>query len=451
MVVDLPISESSAYEAGPTIDKAHKEKETNKDKRSVKLENVGDIPDYKNTGKGKIDQEENNNKSQTSFAISSPIPVLENTDKSTRDKSNISKVKTDKVLLIKETSICILNSHHNTSTTTQKEKDLKKDIVAGSTAIIPKSNDIRKENDNECMNNDTKSTNQEKSSTQTYKNEHKSNESITPGTNCNAPLFIPSKYLSERPPENTVYAMKEPCIYYPTYSSYYDSPRSISYNYSRPNSENADTIDQKSVVEPSEKLLMHKHENAIDNVDKQKDSTESQENCVMEEEDKSSSDEQLSVIEPNNVPSESHCKKITPLKEGTSELAETSVECFTTSQYESQETDTNGNSEIQDSYNLSNTTDATFLPSHPMLSPITGNHGDLFINPAFAAEALQAHGLVHPDPQSFMNFLPNGNLVGPMGEIYCPPPDYYIMDQNGDIPPGLVSPPQGSSFDGELN
>jgi len=196
---------------------------------------------------------------------------------------------------------------------------------------------------------------------------------------------------------------------------------------------------------------MRKNENSIENVDAEKDSTESHENCVMDEEDKSSSDEQLSVIEPNNVPSESHYKKITPSKEDNGKMSETSVECFTTSQYESQETDSNGNSEIQDSYNLSNTTDATFLSSHPMLSPITGNHGDLFINPAFAAEALQAHGLVHPDPPAFMNFLSNGSLVGPMGEIYCPPPDYFIMDQNGDIPPGLVSPPQGSSFDGELN
>ena len=131
MVVDLPISESSAYKAGPTIDKGYyKEKETNKDKRSVKLENVGeeDIPDYKNTGKRKIDQEENNNKRETSFAISSAIPVLENKDKfSVSDKSKISKVKTDKLLLIKETSICISSSHHNTNNISkQKEKiDLK--------------------------------------------------------------------------------------------------------------------------------------------------------------------------------------------------------------------------------------------------------------------------------------------------------------------------------------
>ena len=45
MVVDLPISESSAYEAGPTIDKSYKEKETNKDKALLCLD-----PGTKNIG-----------------------------------------------------------------------------------------------------------------------------------------------------------------------------------------------------------------------------------------------------------------------------------------------------------------------------------------------------------------------------------------------------------------
>ena len=97
MVVDLPISESSAYEAGPTIDKSYKEKETNKDKRSVKLENVGDISDYENTSKRKIDQEENNNRSKNVYSFSSSFAVIENTDELTEDKSIISKVKSEKV------------------------------------------------------------------------------------------------------------------------------------------------------------------------------------------------------------------------------------------------------------------------------------------------------------------------------------------------------------------
>ena len=120
-----------------------------------------------------------------------------------------------------------------------------------------------------------------------------------------------------------------------------------------------------------------------------------------------------------------------------------------------QDEDCSGNIDLHDSYGMPvNSDEPTFLPSPlPMLSPITGNHGDLFINPALAAQAhghLQAHGLVHPDPPAFMSFLSDGTMVGPLGEMYCPPPDYYLIDQNGDLPPGLVSPPQGSNFEGEL-
>ena len=462
MVVDLPISESSAYKAGPTIDKGYKEKETNKDKRSVKLENVGDIPDYKNTGKRKIDQEENNNKGETSFAISSAIPVLENKDKfAVSDKSKISKVKTDKLLLIKETSICISSSLQNTTISQQKEKiDLTKDFKEEKTLpeAIHKSNDQNKDNLNDSMKDQSQSNNHEKTNEQSSEsNENKDNGSVAPGKNCNAPLFIPSNYLSSSrpPPINTVYEMKEPCIYYPAYPSYYDSSNHpISYGYNKTNSIDGENLNDDFSEKPVKKSQLQKEKDiSIENVSKENESNEPSKHCTNGKEDKSSSVERLSVIEePNNNPPENTYTKITPLKEETSKMGDVSVESFTPLQYESHNSENNGNPEAQSSYSLQNTDEPSpFIASHPMLSPITGNHGDLFINPALAAQAhgaLQAHGLMHPDPPSFMSFLPDGGLVSPMGDMYCPPPDYYMMDQNGDMPPGLVPPPHSNSFDG---
>ena len=466
MVVDLPISESSAYKAGPTIDKGYyKEKETNKDKRSVKLENVGeeDIPDYKNTGKRKIDQEENNNKGETSFAISSAhSTVLENKDKfAVSDKSKISKVKSDKLLLIKETSICISSSHHNTNNISKpKEKiDLKTKVEGEKLSdTIHKSNDQNKDTLNDSMKNHSQTNNHEKINERTLDgNANNVNKSVAPGKNCNAPLFIPSKYLSTTrpPPTNTVYAMKEPCIYYPAYPSYYDSSNPISYNYSRNNSINVENLNEESAEKGFKNSPLNKEKDkSIEHVDIVKESNEPAKHCTNDKEDKSSSVEQLSVIEePNNGPPEDHYTKITPLKEEASKMGDASVESFTPSQYESQNSENNGNPEVQDSYSLQNTDEPSpFIASHPVLSPITGNHGDLFINPALAHAAhasLQAHGLIHPDPPSFMSFLPDGSLVSPMGEMYCPPPDYFIMDQNGDMPPGLVSPSHSNNFDGK--
>ena len=63
---------------------------------------------------------------------------------------------------------------------------------------------------------------------------------------------------------------------------------------------------------------------------------------------------------------------------------------------------------------------------------------------------MSGHGPVPQDPTAFMSFLSDGSLVGPMGEIYCPPTDYFLVDTNGDIPPTLVSPTQGSNFDGKF-
>ena len=461
MVVDLPISESSAYKAGPTIDKGYKEKETNKDKRSVKLENVGDIPDYKNTGKRKIDQEENNNKGETSFAISSAIPVLENKDKFVvSDKSKISKVKTDKLLLIKETSICISSSHHNTNVFKQKEKiDLKKEVKEEETLTETshKSNDRNEDKLNDSMKDQSQTNNHEKINEQTLDgNANKDNQSVAPGKNCNAPLFIPSKYLSTTcPPQtNTIYEMKEPCIYYPAYPSYYDSSNPMSYGYNKNNSMNVENLSEDCSEKISKELPKEKDTAIEEDVVYEKKSNEPFKNCTNDKEDKSSSVEQLSVIEEsNNSPPENHYTKVMPSKEETSKMGDVSVESFTTSQYESPNSESNANPEVQDSYSLQNTEEpAPFVASHPMLSPITGNHGDLFINPALAQQAhgaLQAHGLIHPDPTSFMSFLPDGSLVSPMGEMYCPPPDYYMMDQNGDMPPGLVPPPHSNNFDGK--
>ena len=470
MVVDLPISESSAYEAGPTIDKSYKEKETNKDKRSVKLENVGDISDYENTSKRKIDQEENNNRSKNVYSFSSSLAVLENTDGiNHEDKSIISKVKSEKVLRIQENSICISSStHQNTLPSQQKEKDLNKDSKLESLEIVIKPNDERNENINESKEDESKTSIRKdviKVNSCTTPN-NKDIERAVPGKNCNAPLFIPSQYNSNKlAPEIIGYAMKEPCIYYPTYPSYYNSPHPISYNHRKNYSNHVEASNKEPMKNPSKKLQMNRKEKSIENdAIVLRQSTESIEDYIdfsNEKENKSlSAAEPLTVIKRNESISECHqTTKDDSNKANKAEMGDVSeVECLSpsSSQFNDlQDDDCSGNIDLHDSYSMAvNSDEPTFLPSpHPMLSPITGNHGDLFINPALAAQAhghLQAHGLVHPDPPAFVSFLSDGTMVGPMGEMYCPPPDYYLLDQNGDLPPGLVSPPQGSNFEGEL-
>ena len=55
-----------------------------------------------------------------------------------------------------------------------------------------------------------------------------------------------------------------------------------------------------------------------------------------------------------------------------------------------------------------------------------------------------------PVPGTFMSFLSDGSLVGPMGDIYCPPTHFFLVDQNGDVPPSLVPPPpRCNSIDGK--
>ena len=457
MVVDLPIPESSAYEAGPTIDKGYKEKEANKDKRSAKLENVEDLPDYKNAEKGKIDQEENNNKSKTSsYAFTSSISVLENVDKCpTREISKASNVKTDKLLIIKETSICISTStHHNETKTEQKEKDLKIDnyTAESSLEILSKSNDNVQENPNECVKDGLFSnSNCKTKQNNECNNGYKDDKRVTPGQNFNAPLFIPSKQFSISAPENTVYAMKEPCIYYPTYPSYYDTTHHVSYNYNRNSSINVNVDNQESIEQFTKQSQANEENTSIDNVAKDETSNTSNKDCTNEKEDKLLSVEKLPVIKSKKCTSESHYTNMKNLKEDTNEMADVSVEGFSPSHYESQDGDCSGSADLQDSYSLTNSDTDTFLPSHPVFNPIPGNHGDLFINPALAAQALQAHGIVHPDPSAFMSFLsPDGSLVGPLGEIYCPPPDYFLMDQSGDVQQGgLVSSPQGNNSGGK--
>ena len=240
-------------------------------------------------------------------------------------------------------------------------------------------------------------------------------------------------------------------MYYPTYPNYYDSPHHLSHYSTRSNSNNVATINHNLPDHLSEKARSHLVDKPVDNVAKGKHSKGENKDCTKSKENKVLPSERLSVIEINNSTSESHFTKIKPSKEQIAEMAAVEVECFAPSHYESQDAECTNISELQRSYSLSTPDETPFLASHQAISPITGNHGDLFINPAFAAHAMQGHGLVPHDPSTFMSFLSDGSLVVPMGEIYCPPTDYFLVDQNGDIPPGLVSPPQGSNFDGKSN
>ena len=446
MVVDVPISENSAYNAEPRrVDKSYKEKETNhKDKRSAKLGNIEDSSDYKNTRKGKIEQEENNNKSTNSFSISSHIPLLEYTDKFSREKKDISTSKSDKHMLAHQNSISIPISQCATSTTRQKKKDLNKDFTTEKLRNITKPTEEKNTKVEECIIKEELSIINKERHTKVVDNSLcKKDGSITPGKNYNAPLFVPSKYLFKNTHDTSFHIMRENCMYYPTYPSYYESPHHLSYYYNRSNSSGIATINQNlsgPLVEKPCSHLVHKP------VGNEKPSKEAGEDGATKNESKSSSNERLSVIDSNSGPRGRHFTKSKPLKEQMADTVAVSVDCFTPAQDELQDTEPAKQSELHRHFSLSNNEETSYLASHPpVLSPITGNHGDLFINPEFATH------LVPPDPSStFMSFLSDGSMVGPMGEIYCPSTDYFLLDQNGDIPPSLISSPQGSHYDGKF-
>ena len=462
MVFDLPISEKSAYEAGQTIHKNYKEKGTNKDKISAKLENVVVLPEGKNTDKIKIAREENNNKTSTSFSISASILASGNAKICSRVKT-VPLTQNDKSSKLNEHGISKSTSKASGYKTRNEEnEDLSNQSIESALVTTAKntrsivaereietnkvSADISKERKNKKL--DDKVCN--------------SSEKLTPGKNYNAPLFIPSKALyreSAAYGDTNLYSNAnsgntDHCVYYPVYPSYYDSTtQSLPFYTTQTDSISYNNLYHNLSAQTPEKSQQNLVSKSTDKCMKKVKSNEGPTKIDEEKVVHTKSSGRLSVIETNHsTATESHFGKEKHSKEQIARMAAASVDCFTPSQYESHGGECTNNSQTQHQpYDPSNAEEnSSFLTSHPGLSPITGNHGDLFINPAFAAHAMSGHGPVPQDPTAFMSFLADGSLVGPMGEIYCPPTDYFLVDTNGDIPPTLVSPAQGSNFDGKF-
>lgn len=473
MVVEIPISEKSAYEAGPTTNKNYKEKETNNDKISVNFEKE----DYKKTDKRKIGREENNNRSIASPSVSTSLSGRENKEPFTKDRCKIPTIEDDWIYAtapdgnktISESRRRIIKHNKNDDLKKTSSESLpvsahKEHISTASTGQIDACNDLP---DGRTKNSNIKPRKSFESKSTTSK----TNKSLTPGKNYNAPLFIPSKKLSTETATaptgacTTFYINSTPvnvdqnCLYYQPYhnpSSYYDSlhhplhyysaqSSSIHFNYIQHN----DISNNQSNDKQSREVGLKSIREDTKEKNLRKSNEESSKN-PSEKVTKTSHSKKLSVIERADCPGKKQSNKesvpANVSKEAISEMAAASVDCFTPSHYDQQ-----GGGECANNSGLEQAFDETpFVASPPVLSPITGNHGDLFINPAFAAQVMQGPGgPIQPGPTTFMSFLSDGSLVGPMGEIYCPSTDFYLVDQNGDVPPALVPSPQANSFDGE--